>query len=96
MICFTLLADFDRTAWVNAWAIWQNIAYGSFLAWLSLYSVLKGAEQQRVKWVMYYSGVLLLWELTAMITGWSIDNEFAVAVAFGLLAVVCLILAFRR
>lgn len=89
MILFTLAADFDKDSWVTAWAIWQNIAYGSFLAFLSIFLL---TRIRQFLWVTVYTGCLLSWELTALLTGFSIDNTYAVAVAFGLLAILCILL----
>jgi hypothetical protein len=96
MAAFALIADFDRDAWVTAWAIWQNLAYGSVLAWWSIYRLTTGNDRARVKWVTWYSTSLLAWEITALFTGLSIDNEYAVAVAFGLLAILCVALTLWR
>jgi hypothetical protein len=96
MACFTLLADFDKDGWITTWAFWQNIAYGSVMAWLVIYRLTTGDDRRRVKWVMWYSSALLLWEFLSLFTGLSIDNEYAVAVAFGLLAVLCMALVLWR
>lgn len=98
MILFTLTADFGdgvsppsaaQDAWITCWAIWQNIAYGSFMAFLSIFFL---TRIRQFLWVTVYTGCLLAWELTALFTGLSIDNTYAVAVAFGLLAILCILL----
>lgn len=87
MLTFTTFADFDSEVWVRVWAIWQNAAYGSCLAWASLFYALKGKEREVVRWLFYYSAVLFIWEIASFWTGLSIDNEYAVAIVFGILAV---------
>lgn len=87
MVTFTLLADFDKSVWCKIWALWQNIAYGSVLGFGSLFYTLRGENRELVRWVYYYTVVLLLWEISSLITGLSINNEWAVAVAFGWMAI---------
>ena len=92
MAIILLKADFDDPTWVAAWGIWTIIAGGSFLSFFCLYNV---TRYKGLKWVTFYTGGLLAWELSALITGLSINNEYAVAVAFGLLAILCIALTWR-
>ena len=87
MAVFTLAADFGTDLWDGIWAFWQNICYGSVLAWGSLYQELKGEKKSFVRPVYNYSVLLLIWEFTALFTGWSIDNELAVRIFFGITAI---------
>lgn len=86
----TFFADFDDPVWVTGWGLWQNLAYGSALGFYCLYRVTK---YPRLKWVTGFSLILFGWQVSAIFTGLSINNVYAVAVAFGLLAVLCLILS---
>jgi len=87
MAVFTLLADFNSPLWISIWAVWHNLAYGSVLGFGSLFYTLKGKNRELVRWMYYYSLFLLLWELSSFLTGLSINNEWAVAIAFGVIAV---------
>ena len=88
MFTFTCVAEFGTPLWDKIWAFWQNIAYGSVLAWWSLYERTRGKEKLVIKPVFYYSVALLIWETTALITNLSIDNTTAVAIFFGITAIV--------
>jgi hypothetical protein len=89
MILFTLAMDPDDDTWFIVWALWQNLAYGSFLAFLSIFML---TRIRQFLWVTIYTGALLAWEITSLFTGLSIDNTYAVAMAFGLLAILCILL----
>lgn len=89
MFVFTWLANFGTPFWDRLWAIWQNVCYGSALAWWCLYEKCKGEERLMVRPVAWYSLALCIWEFTALVTGWSIDSVGAVALFFG--ATACII-----
>lgn len=88
MLTFTCVAEFGTPFWDRLWAFWQNIAYGSVLAWRSLYFRTKGEERLMVKPIYFYSVALLIWEFTALFSNLSIDNTAAVAIFFGIAAII--------
>lgn len=88
MFAFTWLAEFGTPLWDEIWAKWQNLCYGSALAWWALYEKCRGEERKMVKPVAIYSTLLLGWEISSLITGLSIDNTVAVALFFGATAII--------
>lgn len=87
MFTFTCVAEFGTVLWDSIWGFWQNIAYGSTLAWWCLYCNVRGEIRLIVKPVFYYSLLLLGWEFLSLFTGLSINNTAAVAIFFGITAI---------
>lgn len=88
MFAFTWMAEFGTPFWDTLWAKWQNLAYGSTLAWWALYEKCIGRERRMIKPIALYSTALLGWELSSLLTGLSIDNTVAVSLFFGATAIV--------
>jgi len=83
--CFHCFADFNTSYWCNAYYLWQVIAHGGVFAWASLYSMLDKERRKIVEPVLYYSIAMAIWEVVYHYTGFAINDELPVMVAFLLL-----------
>lgn len=95
---FTLLADFgletealsqEQILWNIVFRLWQQLGYGSVLAWGTLYFNLKSFDRSKVQWVFIFSISLSIWQVISLFTGWQINDHWASV--FGFCAVMLII-----
>lgn len=92
VLAFTTLADFGfasekltdaQMAWNIGFAVWQQVGYGSILAWLVLFKKLKSFERSKVLPVLIFSIATGIWQTLCIFTGWDqVNNKWAIWIFF--------------
>jgi hypothetical protein len=82
-LAFATCAAVDPTgAWFDSYFIWQSLFDGSVFAWIVTYNYVPKREKKIVRWPMYLSVILFVWEIVSAVTGININNHIAVFVFY--------------
>ncbi len=95
-IFFFTTAEFGISAFDNVFYVWNNMFYGSIGAFVSLYYIGGMDVKRKVKYPLLFSLVMYVWELLVLITGWDVNNPWAVMVCFLALVGVISYYAFKE
>lgn len=94
LLAFYVFAIFNTLAWDIVYFAWNKTGDCGFIFWLALFYILP-KERKVIKWLLYFSGVRLIWDFQSFFTGLGVNNELWMAILFLLLLLLTCYLCLR-